>query len=256
MEERIIKTNLGRIAVTVDNRGTKATIIFMHGMFLDKSLWLDVAKRLPKVTRIYIDMPAHGGSSNVGHDWTLNDCVDLLMQIMDELKLDRCFLIGHSWGGMVALRAAVKYPERFKALGLFNMPFTKVVGLRRLGFILQKAVLFFPGFYAKQAAKSLYSEEILRTRPELSIQMQERIAARPPRELARVIDAVILNAEDATHMINELRVPALVVVGRNDYVGKPPRLDSWTVAGGHISPQESVEKITDAVVTVLGMRGR
>lgn len=256
MDERVFKTNLGRIAVTVDNRRTKASIVFMHGMFLDKSLWLDVAKRLPKVTRIYIDMPAHGGSSDVGHDWTLNDCVDLLMQIIDELKLDRCFLIGHSWCGMVALRAAVKYPERFKALGLFNMLFTKVVGLRRLGFILQKAVLFFPRFYAKQAAKSLYSEEILHTRPELSIQMQERIATRPRREVARVIDAVILNAEDATHLINELCVPALVVVGRNDYVGKPPRLDNWTVAGGHMSPQESAEKIADAVVTVLGMRSR
>ena len=256
MEEKTINTNVGRVSVTVDERGTKAQIIFLHGMFLDKSLWFDIAKRVPSVTRIYIDMPAHGNSGDVGHDWTLDDCVDMLMQIMNELKINACFLIGHSWGSMTALRAAAKFPERFKALGLFNMPFTKVVGLRRLGFILQKPLLFFPRFYAKQAAKSLYSEEILHNRPELSTQMQDRLAKRSPRELARLIHAVILMSDDVTDLIKELRVPALAVVGREDYVGKPPRLDTWTVPGGHMSPHESVEKAIDAIIKVLGMGSR
>ena len=118
MEEKTIDTNLGHILVAIDDRGTKAPIIFLHGVFLDKSLWLEVSKELPEVTRIYIDMPAHGSSSDVGHDWALDDCVDMLMQIINELKLDTCFLIGHSWGSMTALRAAGKFPERFEALGL------------------------------------------------------------------------------------------------------------------------------------------
>ena len=71
------------------------------------------------------------------------------------------------------------------------MPFRKTTGLRRLEFIFQKTMLFFPRFYAKQAAKSLYSGETLRNRPELSIQMQDRLSKRSPKELSRVIDAVI-----------------------------------------------------------------
>ena len=256
MEEKTIDTNLGHILVAIDDRGTKAPIIFLHGVFLDKSLWLEVSKELPEVTRIYIDMPAHGSSSDVGHDWALDDCVDMLMQIINELKLDTCFLIGHSWGSMTALRAAGKFPERFEALGLFNMPFRKTTGLRRLGFIFQKTMLFFPRFYAKQAAKSLYSGEILRNRPELSIQMQDRLSKRSPKELSRVIDAVILMPDDATQLINELRVPALAVIGREDYVGKPPRLETWTVPGGHISPHESVEEVKDAIIKVLSMSNR
>jgi len=254
MEERTIDTNLGRISVSIDDKGTTTPIIFLHGVFLDKSLWFDVSKNLPDKTRIYIDMPAHGSSSDVEHDWTLDDCVDLLMQIMNELKLDTCFLIGHSWGSMTALRAAVKFPERFEALGLFNMPFRKTTGLRRLGFLFQKTMLSFPRFYAKQAAKSLYSEEILRIRPELSIQMQDRLSKRTPKEISRIIDAVILMPDDATKLITELRIPALAVIGHDDYVGKPPGLETWTVPGGHISPHEAVDKIKDAIIKVLGMK--
>jgi len=253
MEEQTIATNLGNISISIDDRGSSAPIIFMHGVFLDKSLWLPVSKELPEVTRIYIDMPAHGNSSDVGHDWNLNDCVDMLMQIINELQLDTCFLVGHSWGSMTALRAAVKYPERFQALALFNMPFTKTTGLRRLGFVFQKMMLFFPGFYAKQAAKSLYSEEILIIRPELLTQMQDRLTKRSAEELARVIDAVILMPDDATPLIDVLRVPALAVIGRDDYVGKPPKLETWVVPGGHISPHESVAKVKDAIIQVLGM---
>jgi len=256
MEEKTIDTSVGRISMTIDDRGTKAPIIFLHGVFLDKSLWFEVSKQLPDVTRIYVDMPAHGRSSDVDRDWGLDDCVDMLMQIMNELKLETCFLIGHSWGSMTALRAAVKFPERFEALGLFNMPFRKTTGLRRLGFSFQKTMLFFPRFYAKQAAKSLYSGEILRNRPELSHQMQDRLSRRSPQELSRVINAVILMPDDAAPLLNALRVPALAVIGSEDYVGKPPRLETWTVPGGHISPHEAVEKVKHAILKILGMVDR
>ncbi|TCV85839.1 alpha/beta fold hydrolase [Sulfurirhabdus autotrophica] len=256
MEERTIDTCVGRISLTIDHRGTGVPIIFLHGVFLDKSLWFEVSNDLPEITRIFIDMPAHGVSGDVGHDWVLEDCVEMLMQIINELKLDTCFLIGQSWGSMTALRAATKYPERFEALGLFNMPFKKTTGLRRLGFIFQKVMLYFPRFYAKQAAKSLYSREILHKRPELLIQMQDRLSKRSLQELSRVINAVILMPEDATHWINELQIPALAVIGQEDYVGKPPKLETWTVPGGHISPHESIEKVKAAILKVLDMKKR
>lgn len=121
-------------------------------------------------------------------------------------------------------------------------------------FVFQKPALFFPKFYANQAAKSLYSEEILLNRPEQRIQMQERLSRRSPKKMARVIDAVILMPDDASELINALRVPALAVIGREDYVGKPLRLDTWTVPGGHITHHESIEHAKDGIIKVMGMR--
>lgn len=253
MEEMSINTNLGSISVSIDNRSSNTSVVFLHGVFLDKSLWSDVAKDLPEVTRVYIDMPAHGKSSNVDRDWSLDNCVEMLMEIIDELKIETCILIGHSWGSMTALRAATKYPDSFRALVLLNMPFKKTLGIRRIGFMLQKLMLFFPKFYAAQAAKSLYSNETLLKRPELIKDMQDRLSQRTAKELSRVIDAVILAPDDASKLITQLQVPAVAVIGEEDYVGKHESLETWTVSGGHISPHEAVTNVKEAIIKVLGI---
>lgn len=252
MQETNIKTGLGNICVAIEEKDlTSPPIIFMHGVFLDKSLWHEFPAKITQKTHIYIDMPAHGKSSDVGQDWDLDDCVTMLIQIMDTLNVKTCFLIGHSWGSMTALRAAVRSPDRFEALGLFNMPYMKTTGLRRLGFIFQKMMLAFPRFYAEQAAKSLYSRNCLKTRPELSMNMQDRLSKRSAKELGRIIDSVILNPEDAINLIKELTIPALAVVGQEDYVRQSPDLKTLVVPGGHISPHESAKDIKEAINQVL-----
>lgn len=253
MREVQVKTSVGDICVAIDDVPAGQPIVFMHGVFLDKSLWTNVGRQFTGRPHICIDMPAHGGSSNVGRDWTLDDCVTMLMQVLDTLNVQTCIAVGHSWGSMTALRAAAEFPARFTALGLFNMPFRRASGMGRLRFILQRPMTVARRFYARQAARSLYSGELLRTAPQLSTQMQDRLSARPPREIRRTIDAVILNAEDATPILRDLRVPALAIVGEADYVGVPPGVDTITVPGGHVSPHEAPRATREAVSRVLGL---
>jgi len=224
--------------------------------FLDKTLWSNYTTELTQKNHIYIDMPAHRNSSDVGFDWEVDECVDMLIQVLDELKIDCCFVIGHSWGSMTALRAAVQYPSRFKAIGLFNMPFKKTLGMRKLGFMMQKLMLPFPRFYAKQAAKSLYSEDKLNSNPDLTKAMQDRLSKRSAKELARIIDGVIINPDDTSKLIKKLLVPALAVIGEQDYVGHSGVLDTQIVSGGHISPQKSITEIEQAIVRVLALSDR
>lgn len=251
MKERHVATALGRIAVAVDEGGRGLPVVFMHGVFLDRTLWSECLAGWTDRTRIFIDMPAHGASANVGHDWTLDDCVTMLEVVLDDLGVSRCVLIGHSWGSMTAVRAAAAFPSRIAGLGLFNTPFRRTTGSSRLAFTLQKLLVRFPRFYARQAAKSLYTKEALAARPELSTQMEERLATRPPKEISRAIDAVLLDADDATDLISGLKMPALAVVGEADYVGKPPGIRTLTVPGGHISPHEAPEQTYEAARQVV-----
>ncbi|MCA6551628.1 MAG: hypothetical protein IM585_06330, partial [Pseudanabaena sp. M135S2SP2A07QC] len=43
MNELLIKTNLGRISVVLDDGTTDMPIIYLHGVFLDKTLWTQVS---------------------------------------------------------------------------------------------------------------------------------------------------------------------------------------------------------------------
>ncbi|MFN5263090.1 MAG: alpha/beta fold hydrolase [Pseudanabaena sp.] len=255
MKEQFIMTSLGRISVLLDDGATDMPIIYLHGVFMDKTLWTKVSSPFKGRMQVFVDMPAHGSSDNIGHDWSLNDCAEMLIRIMDELNVQRCVVIGHSWGSMTALRAAIQFPDRFAALGLFNMPFRRTKGLSRIIFALQKSMTIFPAFFAKQAAKQLYSPQLLEKRPELITQMQARLSKRPAKEIARTIKAVILEAEDAVSLIQNLQVPAIAVIGETDYVGIPPKLEFLTVSGGHISPQEAEEEARNIIKRVLELAG-
>jgi hypothetical protein len=46
---------------------------------------------------------------------------------------------------------------------------------------------------------------------------------------------------------------SVATIGENDYVGTPPKLETLTVPGKHISPHESVNKTRQAISNVLAM---
>lgn len=257
MQEKQIPTILGIVSAAIDTKNdSEPPIVFMHGVFFSKALWMDYRSDLTNRTHIYIDMPAHGSSENVGRNWTIDECGQMLIEILDYLKINKCIAIGHSWGSMTALRAASRSPGRFSALGLFNMPFRRTTGMARVGFAAQKMMTIFPRFYAKQAAKALYSPDFLNDNPILSTQMQDRLAERPAKEIARTIDAVILNAEDTSSLISSLKVPTLAITGKTDYVKPPDGIDSRTVPGGHISPHEAQQETKQAILEVLRYAAR
>jgi pimeloyl-ACP methyl ester carboxylesterase len=176
----------------------------------------------------------------------------MLMTVLDELTIKRCIIIGHSWGSMTSLRAAHKYPARFSALGLFNMPFKRTTGISRISFKFQKLLSIFPKFYAKQAAKALYSQNLMLKRPELLEKLKRNLASRPSKETRNMLDAVILNANDAINLIQSLKVPAFSVVGEEDTsCTAPPEMETLIVPGGHVSPYEAPEEILGVIKNVI-----
>jgi pimeloyl-ACP methyl ester carboxylesterase len=48
--------------------------------------------------------------------YTVDEQADLIVKLMDELKLERSTFIGVSYGGMIALNLAARYPERVHAV--------------------------------------------------------------------------------------------------------------------------------------------
>lgn len=249
-----IDTCMGRVSVRFGGKANAAAVVFLHGVFLDGTLWRHCLPVLSEVRQIVIDMPGHGSSADVGRPWRLEECPVMLMEILDHLKIDRCHVVAHSWGAMTALRAAVQVPGRFCSLSLCNMPFTKSSAWNKTLFKLQKLAACFPSFYAGKAAESLYSKEVLIQRPELRGAMQERLSRRPVAEIQQVIEAVLIQPEDAVDLVRSLEVPGRFIVGKQDYVGIPPG-PTWVVEGGHISPEESPEETARLILDWISSNG-
>jgi proline iminopeptidase len=74
---------------------------------------------------IYYDQLGCGFSDNPNDTamWDLNRYVDELEQVRMALKLDstNCVLLGHSWGGILAMEYAIKHQDKLKGLVVSNM---------------------------------------------------------------------------------------------------------------------------------------
>jgi pimeloyl-ACP methyl ester carboxylesterase len=89
--------------------------VLVHGFTGSRDDWLEHLPALAEEGRtIAIDQRGHGGSTNssVPSDYTLDQLVADLDCALSTLGIPSCDLLGHSLGGMVALRFALAHPER------------------------------------------------------------------------------------------------------------------------------------------------
>jgi pimeloyl-ACP methyl ester carboxylesterase len=252
-----IRTNIGKIAIHKKESTTeKLPIILLHGVYFDYHLWDEQVKHIDDRTVITIDMPLHGESREITKpDWSLNDCADMLLEILDILQIPRVIAVGHSWGSMTILRAASKYPDRFESIGLCNMPFEAASPKQKRIFKLQNSLLFFRKFYTKQAATLLFGKSSLKENPQLHDQLQRPMNMLTIEDIKQTDKKVILDAEDATTMILNLNVTAIALKGKEDYVPTPPKIETVIVDGGHISPLEESLRVLDFIWTLIGSKG-
>jgi 3-oxoadipate enol-lactonase len=248
-----IQTNIGKIAIHKTERlSDNLPLILLHGVYFDHHLWDEQVKHIDDRTVITIDMPLHGESREITKpDWSLNDCADMLLEILDNLQITKVIAVGHSWGSMTILRAANKHPERFEGIGLCNMPFEAASPKQKRMFKLQHTLLFFREFYTKQATKSLFGKSSLKVNPKLHAQLQRPMNILTIDDIKQIDKKVILDAEDARTMILNLKVKAIALKGKEDYVPTPLKIQTILVSGGHISPLEEGLKVLDFIKILI-----
>lgn len=244
-----ISTNIGKIAV-YQRFGTsgKTPLIFLHGVYFDHQLWDDMLEGLKDRTVISLDMPLHGASRTITNaGWNLEDCGNMLLEVLDSLHIHKVIAIGHSWGSMSILRAASKQPERFERVLLCNMPFQAAGNKQKMLFRLQHSMLAFRNFYTKQAAKALFGKGSLRENPQLIDKLRQSMGILSNSDIRLIDRKVIIEANDATALIQNLKVKAIALKGAEDYVPAPPNMETIIVAGGHISPLECPDTVLETI---------
>lgn len=253
-----VQTTIGKIAIYKTERKTdKLPIILLHGVYFDHHLWDEQVKYISDRTVISIDMPLHGESRAIAKpDWSLNDCAEMLIEILDSLQIPQVIAVGHSWGSMTILRAAIKNPDRFDSIGLCNMPFEAATLKQKMKFKLQHKLLLFRKFYTNQVAKAMYGKTSLKQNPLLFKQLQRPMNILSINNIKQTDKHVIFDAEDATTMIIHLKVKAIALKGDEEYVPTPPKIETIRVEGGHISPLEAPTKVLDLIASLLGNKGK
>lgn len=99
------------------------TIMLLHGKNFNGAYWERTAKDLSaKGFRVVIPDQIGFGKSSKPHayQFSFSQLAENTKAVLDELKIDKAIVLGHSMGGMVAARFTLLYPEKVQKLILEN----------------------------------------------------------------------------------------------------------------------------------------
>lgn len=114
--------------------GKGKPIILLNGIMMSTASWKAFIPSLSEQNMlVLVDFLDQGKSADMTENYDQALQVELVANLMDELKFKSASVMGISYGGEVALKLAVKYPSRVDRLLLFNTTAKTCDRLRDVG---------------------------------------------------------------------------------------------------------------------------
>lgn len=217
----------GGIATNYHDVGHGSPVLLIHGSGPGVSAWanwrLTIPALAPKHRVIAPDMAGFGFTARrADFSYTMQAWVAQVAGLLDALKIDRCDVVGNSFGGAVALALAIAHPKRVRRLvlmGSMGISFTLTPGLDAVwGYAptLENMRALLDIFAYNRA---LVTDELAKLRFEASIRpgFHESFSAMFPAPRQRWVEA--LASEERA--LRALPHETLIIHGREDRVIPP-----------------------------------
>jgi pimeloyl-ACP methyl ester carboxylesterase len=197
-----------------DTGGDGFPVIFAHGLLMDHEMFApQVAARVSECRCITWDARCHGQTETTDEPFTYWDLADDLKGLLDHLGIQQAAIGGMSQGGFVALRFALRYPERVSALMLIDTQ----AGVEDPDKAATYEVML--DVWESEGLNDQLAETIA------SIILGNNWPGRGPwiakwrrwtRSLLRPAFQTLVGREDIHDRLGEIKAPALVVYGTED----------------------------------------
>jgi pimeloyl-ACP methyl ester carboxylesterase len=201
------------------------TVVLLHGRNFPSSYWEPTIKALTEAGYRVIapDQIGFGKSSKPTFAYNFDDMARATIALLDSLHVDRFDLVGHSMGGMLAVRLARAYGARIDHLVLYSP-----IGLEDYRFYVppvtdeelakRERELSADG-YRKQLMTN-YALSLPSSAIEPFVQLREEIrqSGEYPRWLKSFVASYqMIYAEPVVHEIPLIDRPTLFIMGANDH---------------------------------------
>jgi pimeloyl-ACP methyl ester carboxylesterase len=112
------KISIGNLDVNYKTAGEGESLLILHGWGGSSDSWLEVQEILSKkgLKVIVPDFPGFGKSKTPPKIWGLKEYSDFIFDFAQTLGLESFFLLGHSFGGRIAVKFTLLHPEKIKKL--------------------------------------------------------------------------------------------------------------------------------------------
>lgn len=126
MTKKKITVSRGTFSYREGGSATGNVVVMIHGWPESSYCWEGVAAELDDSLRVIApDLRGLGDSERTLNNLPAYQKAELakdIVAILDSLKINSFFLVGHDWGAVVAQEVAIAIPDRVKKLVILNMP--------------------------------------------------------------------------------------------------------------------------------------
>lgn len=209
-EKKIIIDNL---KVNYKTAGQGPAVLVLHGWGGSSDSWLKFQEILSQKNFKVVcpDLPGFGKSLNPPIPWSIDDYVNFIYKFGESIGLKEFFLIGHSFGGGLAVKFSVKYPKMVKSLILSD---AAVIRKKRYSF--RQMIAYLIAKVGKFLANAPFIKNSIYP---FFKKMVYKISGTKDYYLAKgtmkeTIKKVF--AEDLSDYLSKIKIPTLIVWGKKD----------------------------------------
>jgi pimeloyl-ACP methyl ester carboxylesterase len=216
MQEKEIIINNKKLFYRIVGEGP--AVVLLHGFGGAGTRWERQYNNIKDFQFIVPDLPG-SGRSEIIEDMSMEGLAESLFQLLQQLKVDICTMIGHSMGGYVTLAFVEKYPELIESYGLFHSTAfadteEKKAGRKKtIEFIKEHGVVAF----LKNFVPGLYSDGF---KQEHAREIENHLTQVNTISQAAIISYLqsMIERPDRTNVLKQNKIPVLFVLGKNDSI--------------------------------------
>jgi pimeloyl-ACP methyl ester carboxylesterase len=191
------------IRLYYETYGTGRPLVLLHGGLGSGEMFGPVIPALAERHQVItVDLQGHGRTADIDRPLDPWFMADDIAALIDHLGLDRPDVVGYSLGGGVALRAALKYPQKI------GKCVSASANIRRDA--------IYPEMFEQQGQVNAAAAEFMKETP--MYELYQRVAPRP-EDFPRLLDKIgelMTHDFDLTEEVRGVQVPTLIVAGDAD----------------------------------------
>lgn len=257
-------TRIDDLQLAYTDAGSGAPVVLIHGYPFNRSLWNEQVEALSGKYRVVApDLRGFGESDSSSGPVTMNRMAQDVAQLMDQLDIPQAVIGGLSMGGYVALAFCKQFPERVRAVVLADtraQADTEEAKKTRAE-QAEKALSEGMAGIADAMLPKLLTPDTVSKRPEVVKRIRDMMLKTKPEGAAGALLGMA-QRDDQTEFISSIKVPALIIAGREDAITPPADSEAMhaKIAGsrlivienaGHVSNLEQTQQFNDALLAFL-----
>lgn len=180
-------------------------LVFLHGWGSQKEIWQKTIAAMQKsgLGTLSLDFPGFGQSPRPRADWGVGEYASMLKEFLQKLEISRPVLVGHSFGGRVAIKFCAIYPKAASKLVLVNSAGFADVSVKQK--VISKAASVLNIFFKPSFMKPC------------KLWLQRKLGAGDYAEAGEMKNIFLkVVSEDLTSDMKKIEVPTLIVSGQQD----------------------------------------